>query len=233
MPCPYAQDVRGAVAYCQLARRKVSTLRFPCKGNYRVCPIYVRLAHIAQAGESYQRREQPPARPAQRQVAQETPQQQPAQARVERVEQPRPPEIEKPREKVEEEAPPKKTVEWGSGEAICDSLILALLISAASTLDVYRGDYQGLVNKLLELDTDPQSFLLLVGTLNGATVRATYKDYKVFSIMAEVEGETLCGGKALEELGSVKERKFDLVIYRVRWDALGGWKEYLLKELRG
>ncbi len=224
MVCPHAQDIRGAVAYCRLARRKVSTLRFPCKGNYRACPIYVRLAHIAPPREfQVQEQEEAPRPGAAPQPAEPTatqPQTQPT-----TVEQARPKE-------AAEERPAKREVEWGSGEAICDSLILALLISAASTLDIYRGDHQGLTKRLAELDTDPQSFLLLVGSLNGVTLRAAYKDYKVFSIMTEVGGETLCGGRALEKLKPIEKKSFDLVIYRVKWDSLGAWREYLAKELR-
>ena len=50
MACPYAKYIKGAVAYCILLNKKVSTMRYPCKGNYRRCPVYIRRGQRQAAG---------------------------------------------------------------------------------------------------------------------------------------------------------------------------------------
>lgn len=56
--CPYAKGVKGTIVHCELAGRKVSSLKYPCKGRYQACPIYRARAPTAPAAQKEEEAQQ-------------------------------------------------------------------------------------------------------------------------------------------------------------------------------
>ncbi len=78
MVCPYAKSIKGVIVECAAAGRKVSALRYPCRGRYQNCPIYrkakerERAAAARSQGQARVEAEKPKA-PAEQSAAPEKP----------------------------------------------------------------------------------------------------------------------------------------------------------------
>ncbi|MCE4605022.1 MAG: hypothetical protein F7C08_00585 [Desulfurococcales archaeon] len=221
MVCPYATNVKGAVAYCTIINKKVSTLKYPCKGNYKRCSIYARRPVKKPAKEIQKPKVEAPPVPAE-------PRQEETKPIIAE-----PPKVE-PKEPV---APVQQRrevsttkIQWRPGKAICDSLLLAVLVSVAEAVGVVRGSYRDLEGKLLSLHTNG-SFIFIVGRVDKTRVRMVYSSGYVFSMMAEQDGNTICGQDALKQLEPITDRILDLVLYSVSWSSLDKWGDELKKDL--
>ncbi len=220
MVCPYASRIKGAVAYCTILNKKVSTLRYPCKGNYKRCPIYARRPVKIEKEEKVATpsiaEEKPVAIPAQ-------PRQQPT---IETV-----PETSKAVAK-EESIPerPQLRIKLYPGGNICDSILLALLVSVAEAIGVFKGKYNELEEKLLSIGTNG-AFVFAAGKADEYRIRFAYSRNTIFSIMVEVDGTQKCGNEAIEIITPLDRKDFDLVLYSVSWNDLGSWGNELKKDL--
>ena len=244
MACPHAKTIKGAVAYCNVVKKKVSTLKFPCKGDYRRCPIYVRAQqveaerkpaqearHEAKQAETTKPVEAPlkpaevikeggAAGPPQPVITQPTPKVEPA-SRIQET-------IEKP---VEEKPATKPTrIVWQPGGALCDSMVIALLLVSSKSIGTYKGEYDGLEEMLKGMETNGV-FYYIAGDVDSLRVRFTYANMKVFGLSVEKDGRLICGDEALQVLQPIEKRKFDVVIYSVSWDDVGPVMDKLRKHL--
>ena len=214
--------MKGVVAYCNIARKKVSMLKYPCRGNYKRCPIYIRRPISA-----VERREE---KPKIEEVRQAKP--------VLREEKPTVIQQSKPVERAEiKPSIGRESVEvveakitWRPGDALCDSLLMAFMVTIAETIGVIRGDYNMVEEKLISIPTDG-SFILAVGRVDNSRVRFTYSNKIIFSMMVEKDGVQECGKKALEYIKPVSDKIYDLVLYNISWNSLGGWANQLKKDL--
>ncbi len=196
MACPYAKSIKGTIAYCELIRKKVSTLRFPCKGNYKRCPIYARY--------TARRREAPAPRPS----------------------------VETPTEKtIEAEAQPaKQGIRVKPSEALCDSLILAALLTSGSASETFRGTLSDLV-KWLENEKGESDYLnFLVGTVDTYSFRGLYRKLTL-TYMFEKSGKQYCGEEASKLFFQLSSSSIDIMIYNIEWESIPLWKDLILKEL--
>ena len=196
MACPYAKNIKGTIAYCELIRKKVSTLRFPCKGNYKRCPIYARYTA---------RRHEAPA-----------PQ----------------PRVEAPAKKtVEAEAQPvKRGIKIKPSEALCDSLILAALLTSGSASETFRGTLNDLIKWLESEKGESESLNFLVGTIDSYSFRGLYRKMTL-TYMFEKSGKPYCGDEASELFDKLKDSTLDIMIYTIEWESIPLWKETIIKEL--
>ncbi len=223
MACPHAKYIKGTIAYCSLVNKKVSTLRYPCKGNYRRCPIYVRYARARPAPA-------PRPAPAQAQREQEPPQARPP-ARQEPVEAPRVQEPARPSAPAPAPTPPLEAGgEFVPSEALCDSLVLASLIASATSVGVYRGPLRGVVEEARR-HLSGEGFLFVVGRVGGYQFRAIYSG-KVFKYTFEEAGKPLCGEDAEKLLRELGDAALDAVIYRVSWESIPLWRDRIREELQ-
>jgi hypothetical protein len=200
--CPYAKNIRGTIAFCTLINKKVSTLRFPCKGNYTRCPIYQRYATAAAPAPS------PGA--------------------------PQPPSVEK-----EEKAraapptpPPRKAGPVARpSEALCDSLVLAALITSGSAEDRYRDSVNGLLDYLKRKYSGTDKLVFVVGSLaDGTTMRLlAWKGKLVYSF--ERDGTPICGEDSEKLFKEVGSSSIDAIIYSVEWENIPLWGDLIRKEL--
>ena len=206
MACPYARDIRGAVAYCSLLGRKVSTLRYPCKGRYQRCPVY-RARAPREAVEAIQP-PPPPKAPEEKPTAEEA---RPVEARREEAS-----EIQAPSESVVEapaaEAPGEEArpveaeaVEeerrWRAEtlvEQACDALVQASLVAFAEANNAFSGTLED----LLRLSTDYEGKVVYFrGRFGEREVGLlVYQGVLIGAHSAEPGGGTACGEKAAEGL---------------------------------
>ena len=215
MVCPYAKQIRGTIALCSLINRKVSTLRYPCKGNYRRCPIYNRYAAARETLPS----EATEAKPA-KEIASL------GEARQQTV-----------KEKVAPEAAPSrievKAKSWKDlfkpSEALCDSLILASLTVSGKAVGIYRGSLSGLVKDIQKYLKEGE-FLLVVGDIGGYRARILFMG-ELARFAFEKDGNPICGEDASKVLEEVAESTIDAVVYSVRLEDIPLWKDRILKEL--
>lgn len=222
MVCPYATNVKGAVAYCTIINKKVSTLKYPCKGNYKRCSIYARRP-VKKAGKEPQKPKAPKAEAPQVQTEkrQEEPKPIPVEPKIEARPTLTP---------VQQRKEASVKIKWRPGKAICDSLLLAVLVSMAEAVGVVKGTYRDLEGKLLSLHTNG-SFIFIVGRVDKIRVRMVYSSGYVFSMMAEQDGNTICGQDALKLIEPITEKILDLVLYSVSWSSLDKWGDELKKDL--
>ncbi len=215
MVCPYAKQIRGSIAICTLINRKVSTLRYPCKGNYRRCPIYLRYAaRTVEAPRRVEREEI--VKPGERAPP----------ARVERVEE-KPPTI-----SPGGEARPIPTRERGvfrPSESLCDSLILASLTVASKPIGIARGKISDLVERARE-HVREESIVFILGDIGGYRMRLLYMG-TLATYSFEKEGRAFCGEEAEKIFNSVKDEEFDGIYYTVKLSDIPLWRESILKEL--
>lgn len=225
MACPYAEQIKGTIAKCSLLNRKVSTMRYPCKGNYRRCPVYIR-----RAAQRETVREALPEQPAKPKV-EERPPAPVAPSIQEERESPR---VEERVEKVEarREAEVTRPVAnvFKPSKALCDSLVLASLTVSSKAEGIYRGPLSGLVNELKNRLTD-DIILFVVGDYRDYKIRLLFKGGTArYSL--EKGGNPICGDdaeKILEEIGL--NEKLDGVIYSVKLSDIPLWKDQILGEL--
>ena len=204
MACPYARDIRGAVAYCSLLGRKVSTLRYPCKGRYQRCPVY-RARAPREAVEAIQpptppkpTEEKPVAEEA-RPVEAEAPEAQaPSEATVEA------PVAETPREEVQprEAEAAEEARRWrveSLVEQACDALVQASLVAFAEANNVFSGSLE----ELLTLSTDYEGRVVYFrGRVGEKEVGLlVYRGILIGAHSTEPGGGIACGEKAAEGLG--------------------------------
>ncbi len=217
MACPYAANIKGAVAYCKILNKKVSTLKYPCKGNYKRCPVYIRRPIEIKPVQKIQE-EVKPEESIEKPVIEEKPKVTPVVQKP--VAQPTPSEVKTV----------NRNIKWKPGKAICDTLLLTLLVTVSETIGIVKGSYRDLEEKLLEVGTNG-SFVFIVGNIDAFKVKFTYSSKLVFSLMAERDGNQLCGEDALKEIEPLEKRRFDLVLYSVSWSSLGEWGSMLRKDL--
>ena len=251
MACPHAKTIKGAVAYCSIIKKKVSTLKFPCKGDYRRCPIYVRAKPQVEAAQ-----ESKPVEPPKAEKREEAPKpvkhaSQPAPVKAEEKsveareeETPKPAstaptskEPAKVKQESKPEKPPEKPVAkgssriaWQPGGALCDSMVIALLLVSSKSVGTYKGGYDGLEDMLKKMESNGV-FYYIAGDVDNWRVRFTYANMKVFGLSVEKNGQLICGDEALKLIQPLEEKNFDVVIYSVSWDDLGPAAEKLRKSL--
>ncbi len=250
MACPHAKTIKGAVAYCGIVKKKVSTLKFPCKGDYRRCPIYVRAKPQVGTAE-----ESEPSQPPKAEKREEAPKPigqtaKTASARTEEKgvepheEAPKPESIVadlgKPVESDHEQKTEKpiekpavmetSRIIWQPGGALCDSMVIALLLVSSKSIGTYRGGYDGLEDLLKKMETNGV-FYYVAGDVDSWRVRFTYANMKVFGLSVEKDGQLICGDEALRLIQPLEEKNFDVVIYSVSWDDLGPAAEKLRSSL--
>jgi len=228
--CPHAKQIRGTIAYCALLNRKVSTLRYPCKGNYRRCPVYVRHAARARpAVEASEHQLQAPAKPATEQVK---PVEEHAPTR-----QPEPAASSPPRAEPAPQRAPAPPAEGGPrvvepSEALCDSLVLAGLIAVSRRLGTYRGPLRGLLAEASRY-LQGEGFLFIVANFTGrprlqakllyAGDKATYAFEQNYS--------SICGEEARRLFGDLADEEVDAIIYLVRWEEVPLHRDRVAEEL--
>ncbi len=227
MACPYAKYIKGTIAYCTLLNKKVSTLRYPCKGNYRRCPIYVRRAR--------RQREAPRQEQAQPQVEARQAQQ-PATPPSPQAEAPR---AEPVQPASQPSTPASSQVQPGAvrvpsavepSEALCDSLVLASLIAASNAVATYRGPLRNLIIEASKY-LGGEGFLFIVGRLQGGlNVRMLYAG-RIATFAFERQLQPVCGEEAVHLLSQLAGEQVDAVIYRVDWNSIPLWKDRIAKEL--
>ncbi len=209
MACPYAKKIRGTIAFCTLLNRKVSTLRYPCKGNYRRCPIYIRYQARAAAPQGPAPEPAPPAP----QTAPTAPPAQPAPA------------------PAEEKAPtgPGGGVVRPS-KSLCDSLILAALITSGVAVDRFRGSLASLIEALQDKTRGNDKLLFFVGQTGDVSVRMlAHKGNVVYAF--EKELSPICGNEASSLLEQRRNETVDGIIYEIKWEDIPLWKETIQSEL--
>ena len=224
MACPYAKYIKGTIAYCTLLNKKVSTLRYPCKGNYRRCPIYVRRARRQrEAPRQEQAQPQVEARQAQQPATPPSPQ-----AEAPRLEpakpapQPASPQAQPGAVRVPSAVEPS--------EALCDSLVLASLIAASNAVATYRGPLRNLIIEASKY-LGGEGFLFIVGRLQGGlNVRMLYAG-RIATFAFERQLQPVCGEEAVHLLSQLAGEQVDAVIYRVDWNSIPLWKDRIAKEL--
>lgn len=251
MVCPYAEWVKGTVAKCMLLNKKVSILRYPCKGNYRRCPVYIRRAprreaeaQPAQPTETAEITVEKPIPPArvQRQQGPEkatVQEEKPVAPAVGRGE---PRSVERP--PVAEEKTGEAVKHVGEGherraggvfkgsKVLCDSLVLASLTVSSHAETIYRGPLSGLKAEL-DKHVSSESIVFFVGDYGDYKLRILYNGHTMrFSL--EKAGRTLCGEEAeklIQELGSESIIDIDGVIYTVKLSDIPLWRDQILEEL--
>jgi len=228
LACPYAKSIRGTVAYCSVVNKKVSTLRYPCKGNYKRCPLYIRYsAKIAKAREA---------------AASEAPG---GEARPEPVQKPVEPQKPQPptaatagaggavatasEPTVAGPAPPPGRVVRPS-KALCDSLILASLTVAGESVGKYRGPLRELAERLRG-EVREGRFIFVTGDVDGYKFRALFAGNVVTYSFAR--GSPICGEEAERLYEELKDREIDAMIYLVRWDRIPLWRDQIKAEISG
>ncbi len=230
MACPYAEQIKGTIAKCSLLNKKVSTMRYPCKGNYRRCPVYIRRGGQREVPK-------PVEATTPKQESHPTPTPLPT-PRVEKTEAPaprvdkQPLKVERPSEEPVEMIKPKETptVSFKPSKSLCDSLILASLTVSSKAEGIYRGPLNGLLDQLRNHLAD-DTILLVVGDYDEYKMRLLFKG-KTARYSLEKGGQPICGDEAeklLEKLGL--EKKLDGVIYSVKLSDIPLWKDQILKEL--
>lgn len=230
MACPYAEQIKGTIAKCSLLNKKVSTMRYPCKGNYRRCPVYIRRGvqrELPKPVEETTPKQEAPPTPA----PPPTPRVKKPEAPAPRVEK-QPVKVERPSEKPVEMVKPKPApVEsFKPSKALCDSLILASLTVSSKAEGIYRGPLNDLLDQLRSHLSD-DTILLVVGDYDEYKIRLLFKG-KSARYSLEKGGQPICGDEArelLEKLGL--EKKLDGVIYSVKLSDIPLWKEQILEEL--
>ncbi len=213
MACPYARDIKGAVAYCSLLGKKVSTLRYPCKGRYQRCPVY-RARAPRETIEVPQ--PPPPIRPEEKPRAEEA---KPEAKPVEPVEAPQGPEapqapapsesaVEAPQAgATSEEAQPseaeaaEEAKRWRSEKLVeqaCDALTQASLVAFAEVNNVFSGSLE----ELLRLSTDYEGKIVYFRGRAGEREVGllVYQGVLIGAHSTEPEGGVTCGDKAIEGL---------------------------------
>ncbi len=216
MACPYAKNIRGTVAYCSLLGKKVSTLRFPCKGNYKRCPIYIRYSGRQRAPERRAKPQTPPPETVQTpQPRKETP----AQA----------PQIEASTARTVAEERPASTGNIKPSEVLCDSLILAALLASGTLVDRYNGDFAGLLSTLNAKHAGGE-LIFIVGHLGSYSLRALYRSGKLVYAF-ESNGVTICGADAEKLLEDNINMPLDAILYKVEWENIPLWRDTIVKEL--
>ncbi len=211
MACPYAKYIKGTIAYCTLLDKKVSTLRYPCKGNYRRCPIYVR-----RAGRAPRPRQEQAARREAEAQAREAPS---------RASQQAPAPAPAPRPAPAAAAPG----EVRPSEALCDSLVLASLIAGSRALATYRGPLSGLLAEASR-HVGEGGFLFIVGRVAGYQVRLLYAG-KTATYAFEKDLQPVCGDDARGLWERLRGENVDAVIYSVEWERVPLWREQIAREL--
>lgn len=221
MACPYAEQIKGTIAKCTLLNRKVSTMRYPCKGNFRRCPVYIRRGvqreapiETAQVPRVEEKVEERAPSTGEKQARLETPT-------------PRISDRTKPREAEETDI----TKQFEPSKSLCDSLVLASLTVTAEAKGIYKGVLRQLPEKLKEY-LSPDVIVLVVGDYNGYRMRVLFKGRKVrYSL--EKGGEPLCGDRArsiLNELGL--GGRLEGVVYTVKLTDIPLWRDQITGELK-
>ena len=240
MVCPYAKNIRGLVVYCEAARKKVSSLRYPCKGDYKKCPIYRRAQRAARREEKRAAKPEKPAPP--RPVEAPVPREEKLPAPTPAPQPPAPgpapaspvPAVAGAPTAGEEApvastsggvvavaaAPPEETSIVGSGRAACDSLVAAELLIVAQYLRARTGPLRSLVEEIAG-DSGKEGggvVLFFTGDVKGVgRVRGVAYGGRVTSFYFEKAGERYCGREAWEKAVGEAEAA-TIRIYRVELD---------------
>jgi hypothetical protein len=194
----------------------VSTLRYPCKGNYRRCPIYQRYAAARPPATPLEIEEKPPQPPA------------PKPAPVE----------EKTREEERREAPRPETpvapAQRGArlfrpSKSLCDSLVLASLTVAAQPLGIARGKLEDVLESARQY-LEEGSLIFILGDIDGYRMRVLFAgNFATYSF--ERGGTPICGDEAENIFEEVKDSVFDGIYYKVKLSDIPLWKDAILEEL--
>ncbi len=251
MVCPYAKNIRGAVAYCELLGGKVSTLKYPCKGRYQRCPIYrARAPRQAAREEAFRPVEEAPrasqeagaAKPAEpvkaTGEAAEVSAKEAAGARAGVEEGPqRSAEVEAAAEKeAREETIKEEAVVAGSGawraeklvDQVCDTLVQASMVAFAESNRFFSGNLE----ELLALSSDYlDKVIYFNGKSGNAELRvALYRGLVVGVEYVGPEGDRSCGESAIKHINP--SLNVTGMIYIVSLSALPALEE-ALKALSG
>ncbi len=222
MPCPYAKEIRGTTAYCTLLKKKVSTLRFPCKGNYKRCPVYIRYGGRARVAPAPRREEK--TRPAPKQtLPQPTTPPAPQQAQT-------PVTTQTPPQPASLPAPSPAGANIVPSEALCDSLILAALLTSGRAVETYRGPLRGLLD-YLNKKVPSDKLIFVIGPVGEHSFRGLYFNGKL-SFAFEKSGTPVCGAEAERVLKEHGDDSIDAIIYEVAWEMIPLWKDLIMKELQ-
>jgi len=211
--CPHAKQIRGTIAYCALLNRKVSTLRYPCKGNYRRCPVYIR--HAARARPAETPKPAPQAPPEQQAPPREEPK-------------PAPPAAEAQARPAAGEGPGRLE----PSEALCDSLVLAGLIAVSRRLGSYRGPLRGLLAEASKYLTG-KGFLFIVASFpekGNLQLRLLYAgDKATYAFERDYAG--VCGEEASRLFDELAGERVDAIIYLVNWEEIPLHRDRVAREL--
>jgi len=219
--CPYAKQIRGSIAFCQLIRKKVSTLRHPCKGNYKRCPIYQRYGARAAPAPRPRPEEKPKAKPPEEAVRPVTREERPvAPVRAEEAK----------REPVPTPTPKSSGPSLlRPSKVLCDSLVLASLTVAAKPLGIARGKLEDIIKSAGQY-LDKESFIFILGDIAGYRMRILFAgNHATYSF--EKAGMPICGDEAGEVLEKVRGSEFNGIYYRVKLEDVPLWKDSILEEL--
>jgi len=239
--CPHAKRVKGTIVYCELAGRKVSSLKYPCKGRYQACPIY-----RARAGRRPARREEVEERPqpvgrveSVEEVARAAPEPEPVEAeavaapREEEAPPAAPPAAPVAGEAAVRESPPNSEAVTAfpvkPGRSVCDPLFQANVILKAEESRDFRGTFQ----EIAALSRGREGTLIyFAGTITdvGAQVRLVAFNGVIVSVQVEPgRGETAkCGEEALEYVKP--DAVVSGVLYFVSLQALEAYAERIREE---
>jgi len=228
LACPYAKTIRGTVAHCSIVNKKVSTLRYPCKGNYKRCPIYIRYSSRAAKTKQPARQEAPAAQPAPQQPATPTIPEQPSTPTPAPVEAQPTPAITPT--SIGVEAPKRGGMK--PSKALCDTLILASLLAGAKSLGVYRGPLSGVKERIEEIELKKGTFVFVTGDIDGYKFRALYAgDTITFALFRG--GSPVCGEEAERLLQELADKKLDANVYEVYWEKIPLWRDKIRMEIGG
>ncbi len=209
--CPYAKGVKGTIVYCELAGRKVSSLKYPCKGRYQACPIYRARAGRRTARRVAEEKPQPAERveEARPSAAEERPVEAEAPAPTSRAEEslpeapsPPPPAPVAAEPSVRESPPSAEAVKAFTvkpGRAVCDPLFQANVILNAEE----SRDFQGTLQEIAALSRGKKDVIVYFAgtvTASGGQIRLVAYDGVVASVQVEPSrGEPpKCGAEALD-----------------------------------
>lgn len=228
--CPYAREVKGTIVVCGLLRRKVSSLKYPCKGKYQACPIYRARAPRLAAAPTRQAEEKPS------QAGEASP---PQESRVEEraEEAPVPQEgvAEQPRATAapEEARPASGAAPGERGAAIlkgsgivCEALFQAnILINAVSS-----EDFRGRIEEVARRSSAEENIVYyLAGNVDATGDRIRFVAFRgqILGVELETSEGKLCGEDAAQRVKPDTEVRG--LLYKVDIDSLGGYREQVLE----
>ncbi len=226
MACPYAKSIRGLVVYCAAINKKVSSLRYPCKGDYTRCPIYrraIRAKARAEATRKPEKAEKPVVVVERAEAA----------PRAEQPVAPAGPATAAPVAAATEntastgtgagpvEAEETEGVVVGDGRAACDSLVVAELLISSQYIRAKNGSPKEIIEEVVVESREAENPLFFTGDIRGVgRLRGLAFKGRVTSLYLEKAGEKHCGGDAWSEIVSATGSRAVVRIYVVEPDKL-------------